>query len=136
MAVMTMVQAINATLHAEMARDERVLVFGQDVARNGGVFRATDGLQERFGGDNGDDLGHLLAALTRTPDVAAEADRLKLDGVDDVAQLSDGSVVATVSTSNAEALFEDVVLFVQVDGAWKIDAVAPGEPQFRATPSA
>jgi pyruvate dehydrogenase E1 component beta subunit len=46
---MTMVEAINHTLHEEMARDGRVLVFGQDVARNGGVFRATEGLLDRFG---------------------------------------------------------------------------------------
>ena len=49
MAVMTLVEAINHTLHQEMERDSRVLVFGQDVARNGGVFRATDGLAARFG---------------------------------------------------------------------------------------
>jgi len=49
MAVMTMVEAINQTLHEEMARDGRVLVFGQDVARNGGVFRATEGLLNTFG---------------------------------------------------------------------------------------
>src|SRR5204863_364046 len=48
--VMTLVEAINHTLHQEMERDGRVLVFGQDVARNGGVFRATDGLLGRFGG--------------------------------------------------------------------------------------
>jgi pyruvate dehydrogenase E1 component beta subunit len=46
---MTMVEAINSTLHQEMERDGRVLVFGQDVARNGGVFRATDGLLDHFG---------------------------------------------------------------------------------------
>jgi pyruvate dehydrogenase E1 component beta subunit len=51
MAVMTMVQAINAALHAEMARDDRVVVFGQDVAKNGGVFRATEGLLDRFGAE-------------------------------------------------------------------------------------
>jgi pyruvate dehydrogenase E1 component beta subunit len=51
MAVMTMVQAINATLHEEMARDDRVVVFGQDVAKNGGVFRATEGLLDRFGAE-------------------------------------------------------------------------------------
>jgi pyruvate dehydrogenase E1 component beta subunit len=51
MAVMTLVEAINHTLHQEMERDERVLVFGQDVAVNGGVFRATDGLLGRFGSD-------------------------------------------------------------------------------------
>ena len=49
MAVMTLVEAVNHTLHAEMERDGRVLVFGQDVARNGGVFRATDGLLDSFG---------------------------------------------------------------------------------------
>jgi pyruvate dehydrogenase E1 component beta subunit len=48
---MTMVEAINHTLHAEMERDDRVLVLGQDVATNGGVFRATDGLARRFGLD-------------------------------------------------------------------------------------
>jgi len=49
MAVMTLVEAVNHTLHQEMERDGRVLVFGQDVARNGGVFRATDGLLDRYG---------------------------------------------------------------------------------------
>ncbi len=50
MPVMTLVEAVNSALHGEMARDDRVLVFGQDVARNGGVFRATDGLFSKFGG--------------------------------------------------------------------------------------
>jgi len=45
----TMVQAINNTLAQELARDRRVLIFGQDVGKNGGVFRVTDGLQARFG---------------------------------------------------------------------------------------
>lgn len=49
--VMTMVEAINHTLHEEMARDERVMMFGEDVGANGGVFRATEGLLEAFGGD-------------------------------------------------------------------------------------
>jgi pyruvate dehydrogenase E1 component beta subunit len=63
MAVMTMLQAINATLHQEMARDERVIVFGQDVARNGGVFRATDGLLDRFGGERVVDTPLAEAAI-------------------------------------------------------------------------
>ena len=46
---LTMLQAINEALHAEMARDDRVVVLGEDVARNGGVFRATEGLYEKFG---------------------------------------------------------------------------------------
>ena len=49
MAVMTMVEAIRHTLHQEMARDERVILLGQDVGRNGGVFRATEGLLDAFG---------------------------------------------------------------------------------------
>lgn len=49
MAVHTMLEAIRQTLHDEMARDERIVVFGQDVAVNGGVFRATEGLRDAFG---------------------------------------------------------------------------------------
>ena len=51
MAVMTMVEAIRSALGDAIERDERVLVFGQDVGVNGGMFRATDGLQARFGAD-------------------------------------------------------------------------------------
>lgn len=49
MAELTMVEAVNRTLHAEMERDDRVVVFGEDVGINGGVFRATEGLVDRFG---------------------------------------------------------------------------------------
>lgn len=51
MPVMTMVEAIRSTLAAELERDERVVLLGQDIGVNGGVFRATEGLQERFGAD-------------------------------------------------------------------------------------
>ncbi|MCX6573239.1 MAG: alpha-ketoacid dehydrogenase subunit beta [Candidatus Aminicenantes bacterium] len=47
--IMTMVQAIAQALAGEMARDDRIVVFGEDVGRDGGVFRATDGLYDRFG---------------------------------------------------------------------------------------
>ncbi len=46
---LTMAQAINRALHDAMAADERVLVFGEDVAQLGGVFRITEGLTETFG---------------------------------------------------------------------------------------
>ena len=46
---MGMSQAINTALADAMNDDERVLVFGEDVAREGGVFRVTAGLHERFG---------------------------------------------------------------------------------------
>ena len=45
----TMVQAINNALAIELERNPDVLVFGEDVGHNGGVFRVTDGLQARFG---------------------------------------------------------------------------------------
>jgi 2-oxoisovalerate dehydrogenase E1 component beta subunit len=47
----TMAQAINTALHDAMREDDRVLVFGEDVGRLGGVFRVTDGLQSSFGED-------------------------------------------------------------------------------------
>jgi len=43
------IDAINQAHHEEMARDERVLVMGEDVGRKGGVFGATMGLLEKFG---------------------------------------------------------------------------------------
>ena len=45
---LTMVQAINAALSEALASDDRVMLFGEDVGM-GGVFRASDGLRERFG---------------------------------------------------------------------------------------
>ncbi|WP_448426255.1 alpha-ketoacid dehydrogenase subunit beta [Mycolicibacterium porcinum] len=48
---LTMVAAINRALHDAMAADDRVLVFGEDVATLGGVFRVTEGLSETFGAD-------------------------------------------------------------------------------------
>ena len=51
MALLNMIEAIRATLRAEMERDERIILLGQDIGNNGGMFRATEGLQERFGED-------------------------------------------------------------------------------------
>jgi pyruvate/2-oxoglutarate/acetoin dehydrogenase E1 component len=44
-----MIEAINDAFHVELARDDNVMVMGEDVGRAGGVFRATAGLRERFG---------------------------------------------------------------------------------------
>ena len=49
MAKMTMVQALNLALKQEMEKDDRVIVLGEDVGVDGGVFRVTDGLIEKFG---------------------------------------------------------------------------------------
>lgn len=51
MAELTLLQAVNTALHEEMARDEDVVVLGEDVGLNGGVFRATEGLFQKFGAD-------------------------------------------------------------------------------------
>ena len=51
MAKLNMVEALNLALREEMERDKRVVVLGEDVGREGGVFRVTDGLQEKFGPD-------------------------------------------------------------------------------------
>ena len=51
MAQMTLIQAITNALEIELGKDDRTLVFGEDVGANGGVFRATEGLQEKFGED-------------------------------------------------------------------------------------
>jgi pyruvate dehydrogenase E1 component beta subunit len=51
MAQMTMIQAITDALRTELKNDPNVLVFGEDVGVNGGVFRATEGLQSEFGED-------------------------------------------------------------------------------------
>ncbi len=49
MARLSMVEAINATLHELMAKDDRIVLLGEDVGVDGGVFRATIGLIEKFG---------------------------------------------------------------------------------------
>ena len=45
----TMVQAIHDALDVAMGADPRVVVLGEDVGRLGGVFRVTEGLQEKYG---------------------------------------------------------------------------------------
>ncbi|MBT3784776.1 alpha-ketoacid dehydrogenase subunit beta, partial [bacterium] len=49
MPVMNIIEAINNTLHQAMEENEDIVVFGEDVGYFGGVFRATVGLQEKFG---------------------------------------------------------------------------------------
>ena len=49
MAKLTMVEALNLALRQEMEKDDRVIVLGEDVGRDGGVFRVTEGLIDRFG---------------------------------------------------------------------------------------
>src|SRR4026208_2073083 len=50
-----LVEAVNDALHVELARDDSVMVLGEDVGRLGGVFRATSGLRDAFGAHRGVD---------------------------------------------------------------------------------
>jgi len=49
MAKMTMVQALNLAFRQEMEKDDRIIILGEDVGRDGGVFRVTEGLIDQFG---------------------------------------------------------------------------------------
>ncbi|MDH3915030.1 MAG: alpha-ketoacid dehydrogenase subunit beta, partial [Chromatiales bacterium] len=51
MAKITLIEALTMALSHEMGRDDSVVVLGEDVGVNGGVFRATAGLQQKFGPD-------------------------------------------------------------------------------------
>lgn len=64
MSATTLVDAVRLALARALADDERVLVLGEDVGVNGGVFRATDGLQQRFGAERVIDTPLSEAMLT------------------------------------------------------------------------
>ena len=49
MPTMNVLQALNAAMAHEMERDADVVILGEDVGTIGGIFRATQGLQQRFG---------------------------------------------------------------------------------------
>lgn len=63
MVEVSLVQAVNLALARAMQEDERVLVLGEDVGADGGVFRATDGLLRRFGQDRVFDTPLAEAAI-------------------------------------------------------------------------
>ncbi|MDP4012292.1 MAG: alpha-ketoacid dehydrogenase subunit beta [Candidatus Nanoarchaeia archaeon] len=48
MPAMNMVEALNKAFHEEMKKDKKVVVLGEDVGKDGGVFRVTDGLYKKF----------------------------------------------------------------------------------------
>ena len=67
MADLNIIEAVNLALKSEMARDENVLVLGEDIGRNGGVFRATVGLLDAYGPERVIDMPlaeNLIAAMT------------------------------------------------------------------------
>ena len=81
MAVMTLIDAVRSTLAEEMRRDEAIVVLGEDVGKKGGVFLATDGLYDEFGGDRvldtpltesmivGVSIGAAVAGLRPVPEI-------------------------------------------------------------------
>lgn len=84
MANLTLVQAINAALAQEMERDESVVLLGEDIGLNGGVFRVTEGLQAKFGkervidtplaesGIMGTAIGLAMAGMRAVPEIQFE----------------------------------------------------------------
>lgn len=84
MAQLTLVQAINQALDHEMARDPRVIILGEDVGLNGGVFRVTEGLAEKHGHDRvqntpldesgilGAAIGLAMAGMRPVPEIQFE----------------------------------------------------------------
>src|ERR1039458_3713311 len=63
MPTMTMLEAIRDALSVEMAADDRVILLGQDIGKFGGIFRATDGLQAKFGDKRVIDMPLAEAAI-------------------------------------------------------------------------
>ena len=51
MAVMNLIQTINHTLDQQLAKNKNIVLLGEDVGKNGGVFRVTEGLWQKFGDD-------------------------------------------------------------------------------------
>mgnify|MGYP001249941225 CR=1 FL=1 len=66
MALLNIVQAINKTLEQQMEKDPTVVVYGEDVGVEGGVFRATQGLQQKFGEERCFDTPISEAAIVGT----------------------------------------------------------------------
>ncbi len=81
---LNLVQAINSALAFEMERDPEVVLLGEDVGVNGGVFRVTEGLQKRFGADRvfdtpldesgimGTAIGLAMAGMKAVPEIQFE----------------------------------------------------------------
>jgi pyruvate dehydrogenase E1 component beta subunit len=84
MAKLNMVEAINLALAQELEADNRVVLLGEDIGLNGGVFRVTDGLQRRFGPERvidtplaesaiiGTSIGLAIAGMRPVPEIQFE----------------------------------------------------------------
>ena len=84
MANLTLVQAINLALIQEMELDDRIILLGEDIGKNGGVFRVTEGLWQRFGAERvvdtplaesgiiGTAVGLAMAGMRPIPEIQFE----------------------------------------------------------------
>ncbi|HRA47964.1 MAG TPA: hypothetical protein PK819_07850 [Thermomicrobiales bacterium] len=94
-------------------------------------------LAAHFAGDHGsDELGHLIAAASRTPTVASPADEVALISVTNPIAYNDGRIGITVTTANADDTFVDELILAQTEDGWQIDQVISHDPQPDATPTA
>ena len=99
MAEITMIEAIRQAMDEELARDENVFIVGEDVGQRGGVFRATVGLFDKYGGERVIDsplaeasivgvgigaVGDTALALAARPDVVAVCGTRAVDAPDRV----------------------------------------------------
>jgi 2-oxoisovalerate dehydrogenase E1 component beta subunit len=81
MATITMGKALNLALHDALETDDRVLIFGEDIGKLGGVFRITDGLQDEFG------AGRVFDTPLAEATIAATALGLAIKGFHPIAEM-------------------------------------------------
>ena len=81
MTKMNVVDAVKSALRNELKKDKRVLVMGEDVGKNGGVFRCTDGLYNEFGPDR------LVDTPISEPGIISTAIGLAVNGMKPVVEI-------------------------------------------------
>ena len=114
MAEMRYREALNAALREELARDERVILMGEDIGVFGGAFKVTDGLLAEF--------GELLVR----EGVIEESERARIDEravalVDEAVEFAEASPFPA-----PESLYDDVyVLDQEVRGSYSVRTTAP-----------
>ena len=93
-----MVEAVNSALHDAMAEDPDMVVLGEDVGVNGGVFRATEGLHERFGAER------VIDTPLAESGIVGAAIGMSMFGLRPVAEMHDrtGTVASTIQDREEE----------------------------------
>jgi len=81
MSKMNVVDAVKAALRNELRKDKRVIVMGEDVGKNGGVFRCTEGLYDEFGPER------LIDTPLSEPGIVSTAIGLAVNGMRPVVEI-------------------------------------------------